>query len=96
MSSIREAARKWVSGAQDCYVKDIAAMSHDLLDKGNNGRAPYDYTHEVAVVNRRVASRLRREEPGEWPFEGWAVAPSHLRTPDAISADLKSSLEEIL
>lgn len=94
--SIRNTAREWVTGSRDAYVHDLSAMTHEQLMDGRGGRIPYDFTYEVAFVNRRVASRLRGEDPGDWPFESWVTAPAEFRNKEAIIRDFSAAIEEIL
>gem|GEM_PF-406806 len=58
------------------YAQDLAAMSPELLQTrpGKALRAPIDFTYEVAVVNRRMAARLRGENPGP-SDQSLAMAP---------------------
>ncbi len=94
--------RAYLNGLLDqgayLYVKDLEALPE--AEGGSGPRKAIDFTHEVAVVNRRIAARIRREDPGAWPFEGWAKAPADRATkPDAVEdfrssvADLKDALD---
>jgi len=94
--SIRNAAREWVTGSRDVYVKDLTAMTHEQLMDGRGGRVPYDFTYEVAVVNRRVAKRLRGEDPGDWPYDGWITAPEEFRNKEAITREFLAATDEIV
>lgn len=80
--------------AAHLYCKDLAALG-EAAAKGESSRAAVDFTHEVAVVNRRIAARLRGDDPGEWPFAEWAVAPGHLRTAEAAEGEIRSSVAEL-
>lgn len=88
-----------IEKAASRYVIDLAALNEEsrAQSPGGSARSAYDYTYECAVVNRRVAARLRGEDPGPWPFgEGWAQAPAEFRDAETAGAELKSSAEELV
>ncbi len=88
-----------LTGSLTRIGKDIDALSHEALDAspGGKARAGYDYLHEVAVVNHRIAARLKGEEPAEWPFgDDWAVAPAELRNKAAMKASLEASVQAVV
>lgn len=64
------------------YLDDLNATDEAVLasSPGGAARSPYDFTYEVAFVNRRVAARLRREDPGPWHRESWLTAPPEFCT----------------
>jgi uncharacterized damage-inducible protein DinB len=80
--------------AAHLYCKDLAALGDEAAE-GASPRAAVDFTHEVAVVNRRIAARLRGDDPGEWPFQEWAVAPEELRSAEAAEGEIRSSVAEL-
>lgn len=60
------------------YKSDLDAMSPETLTTRPHGahRSPLDYTYEVALVNHRIAARLRGEHPGPMPDGPWVMAPT--------------------
>ena len=98
MNTFDDAVREWVSGAMSCYISDLSALTHEQLaaSPAGHGRAAYDYSYEVAVVNDRIAQRMCGAEPEAWPFEGWVICPDEYRDPEKISARVADSLEKIL
>lgn len=82
----------WVEKA---YLADLEACSEENLAKSPGGvaRTPFDFTYEVAYINRHFARRLRGEESPTFP-EGWMKAPDEMRSKAAILAELKASIEE--
>lgn len=97
-----EFIKEQLSGAvrfmTESYVKDVAALGADKMSDapGGSARVAWDYSYEVAFVGRRIAARLRMENPPEWPWkEGYAIAPEEFRTVDAISAELTAAGEEV-
>lgn len=99
MSELKEFISEKIAQASGFYVNDIEALDHETLDKspGGKARSGYDFTHEVIVVNNRIATQLRGEDPGAWPFEdGWAVCPDSDRNKEAAISQIKSSTQAIL
>ncbi len=83
---------------RDMYAKDLEALSDEQLINpiGGKARAPIDFTYEVAVVNRRIALRLRGLEPEPMEFKGWMVAPEGERTRKAALRGIYESCDAIL
>jgi hypothetical protein len=75
------------------YTKDLEALPDAESQAGP--RNAIDFTHEVSVVNRRIAARIRREDPGAWPFEGWAKAPADRATKAAAIEDIGTSVADL-
>lgn len=99
MSELKDFLSERTSQAAGFYVRDLEALTHEQLDKspGGSARSGYDFTYEVVVVNKRIACRLRNEDPGPWPFgEGWAVCPDSDRVKDKLAAMILSSAQEIV
>ncbi|MCW5937935.1 MAG: hypothetical protein KIT11_11590 [Fimbriimonadaceae bacterium] len=91
--------RERISDAANLYLKDLQAMDEAQLGTSFAGsaRQAYDFTYETAVVNKRIAARLRGEDPGPWPFEeGWAVAPGGARTKDGCIAEFRAGADAVL
>lgn len=63
--------------SKDHYLDDLNAMSEEALTTcpGGCARTPADFTYEIIVINKRIAKRLRGEDPGPFAFEGWMKAP---------------------
>ena len=80
------------------YVNDLEAIDDARLGQslGGTARKPIDFTYEVAFVNRRIAKRLRGEDPGPFDSEGWITAPEAFQTKAEAIAELKASVEEVL
>ncbi|MBL8088495.1 MAG: hypothetical protein JNM85_10560 [Chthonomonas sp.] len=96
MGSLSEFLASQVEANAARYADDLEAMDESiLLGSVPHGRAPVDFTHEVAVVNRRVASRLAGVDPGPWPFESWCVAPDESRSKSALLAELRESAASV-
>lgn len=83
---------------ESMYVQDLRAMSEEDLAHAPEGtRSALDVTHEVALVNHRLAKRLRSEDPGPWPgTNGFLRAPENERTGDAAVRSLQDSVDALV
>lgn len=97
MSSIKDSLIELIEGAGKDYVKDLESLTTDHLTAslGGAARKGADFSYEVAVVNKRVAARLRGDDPGPWPFEAWATAPAEYATQEALIDLVNSSVTEV-
>jgi hypothetical protein len=95
--SIKELLGQWLTEAKSEYVKDLESMSHDqlLYQPTPSARTPYDFTYEVVVVNRRIAARLRGEDPGKWPYESFVLAPGEFQNQATAIAEFSASMDEV-
>jgi hypothetical protein len=84
------------------YMQDLEAMSEEQIVgcAGGAARKPVDFTYEVAIVNKRIAARLRGTTPPQEPLEtegsDWWVAPSELQSKEAITAYMRQANEDLL
>lgn len=80
------------------YLEDLAAMSHDQLDSGAGGasRTGYDMTYEVVLVNKRILSRLKFEEPTVTMPKGWTIAPVDFRNKDVAMKEFESTMDALI
>ena len=97
-AELKAEARSRIEHALNDYMSDLRAMNTDLLAKapGSSARSPFDFTFEVALVNRRVAARLRKEDPGPWHGEGWLKAPSEFCVKDEAIRAVEESGKAVL
>lgn len=87
-----------VTNAGNYYLGDLKAISEEDLLKSPAGqaRAPIDFTYEVVLINRRIATRLRGETPPPMSFEGWTVAPDEFRSKEAAVREMEASVKEMV
>ncbi len=97
MAAMKAYFHEQISGARDSYMKDLEALSPELLASkpGQSTRSAYDYTYEVAVVNHRLAKRLRGETP-EKLGEGWMMVPAEMHDKAKIQAEFTASMDDVL
>jgi uncharacterized damage-inducible protein DinB len=97
MEFVKNHLVKGVASAAKSYRQDFEALTHEQLAASPMGqaRAPYDFTYEVVVVNKRIAARLRGEDPGAWTAEGWMTAPEELKDKAALMASFDASVDEL-
>jgi hypothetical protein len=98
VSNFKQHVSEELKGWGASYVQDLRAIPVDALGAPMMGQArtPFDFTYEVAMVNRRMAARFRDEDPGPWPAEGWMTAPQEFRELEAAAQNLLSSVDEFL
>lgn len=87
-----------IESARASYVKDLEALSEAALSAspGGNARSPYDFTYEVVIVNGRIATRMKGETPGPWPFETWAVAPAEFKNKETAISEFNASVQAVV
>lgn len=88
-------ALELMKGAKTRYVEDLEAMSEEqLAHKQGKSRSAYDFTYEVAVVNRAMARRIAGEEP-KLDWDGWVVAPPEMCNKQACIKELSESCDAV-
>ena len=98
LETIKAYLTKQLEASRDTYLKDLDAMSEEVLLSGVSGgeRKGIDFTYEVAYVNRRFATRLRGETPEPWPDGGWIVAPDDQKTKEIAIANIRESMDDLI
>lgn len=97
MNQICTALSQLIKSAGDDFVNDLKGLTDDQLTSSPMGsaRPAADFAYEVAYVNCRVATRLRGETPGPWPFESWVTAPDDKKNQAALIEEIESSIQEV-
>ncbi len=97
-SDLKAFFRKQIETVGADYAKDIEALSEEQLaaTPGGTARSGLDISYEVSVVNNRIASRIRGEDPGPWPFEGWVKAPEGFGGKDRAQRAVSDSIAAVL
>ncbi|HXH59786.1 MAG TPA: DinB family protein [Fimbriimonadaceae bacterium] len=93
----KKKATEAISGTRKRYLEDLEAMSEEALTTcpGGCARTPADFTYEIVTLNRRIAKRLRGEDPGPSKFDGWIKAPAEFNNKATIIAEFTDSSKEI-
>jgi hypothetical protein len=93
-----ESAVKAASHAVSVYLRDLEVLSEEqlLTSAGGSARTAVDFTFETAMVNLRIAARLRNQEPPAEPEGEWWVAPEELQSKSAIIQYFKDAGEDLL
>ena len=96
--SIKDFFAEQIASTRDYYVQDLEAMSEEVLARspGGEARTPYDFTHEVAIVNRHTARRIRGEESVFPGSNGWIKAPPEACSKSAAIEDVRASMNDLL
>lgn len=95
---VKQHLRDRVQSAATCYVWDLTDMPETMLSTSPGGvaRTPYDFTYEVAQVNRRITMRLRGEEPEPVSEDGFVRAPEAACSKQAAIQSIESSVKDLL
>lgn len=94
-----ESAVKSIEHAAKHYMQDLDAMSEDQImqSAGGSARKAVDFTFEVALINRRLAARLRGAEPPAQPDgDDWWTAPEELQSKVAITDYMRAAMDDLL
>jgi uncharacterized damage-inducible protein DinB len=96
-TSIAESLIQDLDGYAKAYCLNLDALTEAQRAEsaGSVARTPYDFTYEVVVVNRRMAQRLRGEDPGPWTFQGFVTAPEDFKNLESAKAAIFSSMQEV-
>lgn len=80
------------------YLEDLEASPPEVLSHAPGGaaRCPYDYTYEVVLINRRLAKRMRGDDPGPFAKEGWLRAPDGFRTKETATSEFRESSADLI
>lgn len=88
--TLKEFLAKSLKESAKMYMEDLRAMPDEVLlaSPGGVARSPVDYSHEIAVINRRIAIRLRGEDPGAWPGpeKGFIRAPADMSAQEVVES----------
>lgn len=97
MSQVKDSLIELIKSAGDDYINDLQHLTTEQLQlcPGGSARKAADFSYEVAVVNKRIAARLRGEEPGPWAFEGWVTAPEEFQDQEALIKVVSDSVTEV-
>lgn len=97
-ADIHALLKKRLQDSCDDYVADLDALSGDQLNTSPGGaaRIAYDYTYEVAFINRRVAARMRGDSPPPMPNQKWITAPDEFKVKGHAMDEIKGSVDDVL
>jgi len=85
-----------MKGAMTRYLDDLAALTEEQLAfRQGKSRSAYDFTYEVALVNRAMARRIAGEEAA-LEFDGWVVAPPEMCAKEPCARELRESCEAVI
>jgi hypothetical protein len=96
--TLKSYLRGRIAIGRDRYLDDLQAMSGEQLGQtlGGKARTAYDFTYEVAHVNRRIAKRMRGEDPGPANMDSWLTAPLEFKSRAEAIRQIRESSNEIL
>lgn len=94
---LKTMALKRLEQAKTFYANDMRALG-DVLGEtwGGVSRSAYDFTFEVVFVNRRIAKRIRGEEPEPFQFGEFMRAPEPFCSPANAISEFETSTQEVI
>lgn len=100
-ADLRSFVVKTFTGSIEGFLKDLDALSHEDLKQsfGKSSRTAYDFIYEVGIINQRVATRCRGEDPGPMPWtfgDGWLSAPAEFYDKEASKQHIQSTGDAVL
>lgn len=89
---------KQLRDASASYEKDFLALTPEQQSQAFGGvsRSAFDMTEELVQVHTRLAARLRGEDPGPWPYDGFIRASEEHQHADAMLARFRASVDEVV
>lgn len=98
MSNLKSYMREQLVATAKYFRADCEALSDERFVQrpAPSARSPIDLAYEVAVINQRIAKRLKHEDPGPFEFTGWVTAPDGYRSKAQAMADFDASVQALL
>ncbi|HJP82148.1 MAG TPA: DinB family protein [Fimbriimonadaceae bacterium] len=94
----KEYALAAVKGGKDGFLRDVAALPDSALleSYGGAARAPINILFEICYVNRRLATRLKGQDPGPFDVKFWAMTPVEFATREKAVAEFSQTMDEFI
>lgn len=93
-AEVHAIVRAQILESAEFYAKNLRALPEVELTHNRGARLPIDVTYEVVMVNRRLASRLRGQEPD--PSTKETVAPELFRSQEVAVDEILGSAGELV
>lgn len=83
---------------QKRYLTDLRALSDEAISKSPGGaaRTPANFTYEITVVNKRLMTRMKGEDPGPFDPNAWTDTPAEFQTKEGAAQAFSNSLDSII
>lgn len=95
LQQIHAIVRADIAEAADFYLKDLQALPETDLFADRGARLAIDFTYETVEINRRMAARLRGQEPKKLARE-MPEAPDLFRDKTMALDEIRDSANELL
>ena len=95
---VKEYVLTAVKGAKDRFLQDVAVLPDSALleSYGGAARAPINIIYEICYVNRRLATRLKGQDPGPFDVNFWSVTPADFTTREKAVAEFSKTMDEFI
>lgn len=83
---------------QKRYLIDLRALPDDAISRSPGGaaRTPANITYEIVLVNQRLATRMKGEDPGPFDPGAWSETPAEYQTKDGAAGAFEESLNQVV
>ncbi len=83
---------------QKRFLIDLRALPEDAISRSPGGaaRTPANITYEIVLVNRRLSTRMKGEDPGAFDPSAWAETPVEFQTKDGAAGAFEESLNQVI
>jgi uncharacterized damage-inducible protein DinB len=95
---LKSYSKQNLEDARDRYLEDLAAIPDHAFDASPAGaaRSAAHFTYEIVCVNRRLATRMRGEDPGPFNPTLWETTPDEYRSRSLATQAFSESTQEFL
>lgn len=95
---LKKYCRDTIESSGKSYRQDLDALPEEALTSTSGGasRSPVAITYELVVVNKRLATRMRGEDPGPFDPTAWSTVPGEFNSASGCKAGFAKSIEDLL
>jgi hypothetical protein len=96
--NLKKYCRETIESAGEMYRKDLDALPEEALlsTSGGASRSPVAITYEIIVVNKRLATRMKGDDPGPFDPTAWANVPEEFTSADGCKSAFMASIRNLL
>jgi len=95
---LKKYCRENIETSGKMYLQDLNALPDEALTSKSGGvsRSPVEITYELMVVNKRLATRMRSEDPGPFNPKAWEIVPEEFSSPTGCKSGFEASMQDLL
>lgn len=83
---------------QKRYLIDLRALPDEAISQsfGGAARTPANFTYEIVLVNKRLSTRMKGEDPGPFDPNVWVETPAEFQTKEGAAGAFEESLNQVV